>query len=295
MVMTEMETIRPHEDSTSLLSDAEALRAGAEADGYFYFRGLLPRDEVLAVRRQITTTWQHHGFLNDDVPAEQGIVRDGLFHYENDENPHWVAYYRDVLKLRDFHALALHRNIISILEMLFDKPVLPHSRNIVMSIFPGDLRVTTPVHQDFAYIGGTEDTWTAWIPCGDCPLDLGGLAILPGSHKQGIHPKGHFSSFDTGLAVPADSVWAASDLACGDVLMFKSTTMHQGIENVTGNRIRLSMDFRYQPRSHVVRRDSMQPHQQWCTWEDIYQDWAADDPLKYYWSDWDLKYVDKQQ
>ena len=25
---------------------------------------------------------------------------------------------------------------------------------------------------------------------------------------------------------------------------------------------------------------------QWNSWEEIYRDWPADDPLKYYWQEW---------
>ena len=37
-----------------------------------------------------------------------------------------------------------------------------------------------------------------------------------------------------------------------------------------------------------MRADSLLPHMGWQDWEDIYADWDAADPLRYYWQAWDL-------
>ena len=38
---------------------------------------------------------------------------------------------------------------------------------------------------DNVYMGrGTQDLLTMWIPLGDVSLDMGCLALVPGSHKQ---------------------------------------------------------------------------------------------------------------
>ena len=292
MAMTKMASTVPHQDSTHLLADPEGLRARANEEGYLFFEGLLPSAEVLEVRRQILEVCERHGFLDDHAPLEDGIARDGFFICESDVDPLWKAYYRDILKLRGFHTLALHSNILAMLQSLLDEPVLPHGSNILMTLFPRDVGTTTPVHQDFALVGGTEETWTTWIPCGDCPTELGELAILPRSHKSGLQPHGALDPESTGIEVPADSVWAVSGLQCGDVLLFKSTTAHQGVDNMSGDRIRLSVDFRYQPLSHPVRRTSMQPHREWLSWDEVYEGWPDDDPVKYYWKDWALNLVD---
>ena len=294
MAMTPMTVTRPHQDSTELLLDPPALRARAGEQGYFCFKGLLPAADVLAVRRQILETCQHHGFLDDQAPLENGIARNDFFIHESDADPVWLAYYKDILKLHDFHALAQHENLLAVLETLIGEPVLPHSRNISMALFPRGVETTTPAHQDFNFIGGTEETWTVWIPCGDCPMSLGGLAIVPGSNHWGFKEHAAYDpTVPSCLDFPADSVWAVSELTTGDVLMFKSTTVHQGVANPSPNQIRLSLDFRYQPRSHPVRSDSLEPHMQILTWDEVYQDWPADDPLKYYWKDWPLNIVEE--
>ena len=62
------------------------------------------------------------------------------------------------------------------------------ARNIARVIFPRNTKYTTPAHQDYIHIQGTEETWTAWFPLGDCSKELGSLAILPRSHVFGILP-----------------------------------------------------------------------------------------------------------
>ena len=51
------------------------------------------------------------------------------------------------------------------------------------TFFPQD--AFTGVHVDNVYMGrGTQDLLTMWIPLGDVSLDMGCLALVPGSHKQ---------------------------------------------------------------------------------------------------------------
>ena len=81
----------------------------------------------------------------------------------------------------------------------------------------------------------------------------------------------------------------------GDLIVLHSLTIHQGRDNITSDRLRLSADYRYQPRSHPVREDSLQPHMNWLTWKSVYEQWDKDDPVKYYWEDWDLDVVKREQ
>jgi ectoine hydroxylase-related dioxygenase (phytanoyl-CoA dioxygenase family) len=76
-------------------------------------------------------------------------------------------------------------------------------------------------------------------------------------------------------------------MTCGDVLFLHSLTVHQGRDN-RSDRLRLSCDYRYQPRSHPVRADSLEPHLHWLTWDEIYEHWPNDTPVKLYWQNWDL-------
>lgn len=293
MAMTEMRAVTSFEDSMPLLEAPEQLRQRATEDGFLFFKGLVDPQALLAVRRQIMEICQQHGWLKEGSEPMDGVTPSDFAVIESRDS-RWQAFYNDVLKRRDFHALALNPSIIGMLETLFGEKVLPHSRNICRLMFPQTKRFSTPPHQDHFYIGGSDETWTAWIPLGDCPSELGSLAVGRGTHTRGIMDT-HEAEGAGGRAVDAeDGVdWYSGDFECGDVLILHSLTIHQGRDNLTADSLRLSVDYRYQPRSHAVRSDSLLPHMGWLDWEEIYAGWPADDALKYYWRDWDLNITER--
>ncbi|MBT3344696.1 MAG: phytanoyl-CoA dioxygenase [Gemmatimonadetes bacterium] len=293
MAMTPMSSVEPFLDSTSLLSDPTALRRRADELGYLFFPGLLATGPLLDVRQQILQICQSHSWIQEGTDLSAGIAIKEDVVIESTGDPRWQAFYNDVQKLRDFHALCLSEPILGALEVLFGESVLPHPRNILRVIFPRSASHTTPPHQDHFYIGGSRDTWTAWFPLGDCDAELGSLAVVPGSHQLGFLDV-HEAKGAGGRAVAVDDgkTWVGGDFACGDLLFVHSLAIHQGRPNET-DRLRLSCDFRYQPRSHQVRRDSLTPHMNWLTWDEIYQDWPSQDPVRSYWCDWDLNVVER--
>ena len=84
-------------------------------------------------------------------------------------------------------------------------------------------------------------------PLGDCPRVLGGLAILPGSHRAGLLAHGANGADQVAPGREPDPGWATIDYRCGDVLMFGGLTVHGAGPNRSGNQLRLSVDHRYQP------------------------------------------------
>lgn len=291
--MTAMGSVEPFFDATPLLDDAVALRALASAAGYLFFPGLLQPDPLLALRQQLLHLCDRHGWIEPDTPLSDGIATRNDLVVESTGDPRFRAYYDDAQKVRDFHALALEPALLRPLEQLFGESVLPHPRNILRVIFPRTATHSTPPHQDHFYIGGSLQTWTCWFPLSDCPVQLGSLAVVPGSHRRGqLDVHSAEGAGGRAVNVEADDTWVGGDFACGDVLFLHSLAIHQGRDNQT-DRLRLSCDFRYQPRSHPVRSDSLVPHMGWLTWDDIYANWDADDPLRYYWRNWDLDIAER--
>jgi len=293
MAMTPMDKIEPFVDATPLLDTPGQLRERAREEGYLFFKGLVPAESAFEVRRQILELCRRHVWLAEAAPLMDGVVREGVSAIEG-RDPRWQAFYCDVMKLRDFHGLAVHPSLMAVFETLFGAQVLAHSRNICRVQFPHTSENSTPPHQDHFYIGGAEETWTNWMPLGDCPVELGSLAVAAGSHRHGMYEVheakgagGH------GVDVGAACTWIGGDILCGDVLILHSHMVHQGRDNQSGNRLRLSVDYRYQPLSQPVRSDSLLPHMGWEAWDEIYADWAPDDPLKYYWKNLDLDIVEQ--
>jgi ectoine hydroxylase-related dioxygenase (phytanoyl-CoA dioxygenase family) len=193
------------------------------------------------------------------------------------------AAYDDVQKRESVHRLPHHPALIALYRTLFGREPLVHPRHIVRLPTPHPAMTPTPPHQDFPLIQGTANTWTCWFPVGDCPRTLGGLTVLRASHKLGYLPIR--PSLGAGLIAselcPGEDEWVEGDFETGDVLTFPSLTVHKALPSQFRDRIRLSMDVRYQPADEPVEARSLLPH---CglTWEQIYADWEADD-LKYYW------------
>ena len=127
-------------------------------------------------------------FWSRVVPVEKAQARDGFFIAESSTDPAYRAYYRDIQKLRDFHALAHHPDLLRIRSVIFGDEVMTHPLVILRTIFPNAIEHTTPPHQEYYFIHGSKQTWTAWIPLGDCSRALGSLTLWPGSHKKGFLP-----------------------------------------------------------------------------------------------------------
>jgi ectoine hydroxylase-related dioxygenase (phytanoyl-CoA dioxygenase family) len=105
--------------------------------------------------------------------------------------------------------------------------------------------MATQPHQDAHYVRMIEEFWTVWIPLGDCPRALGPLALLAGSHRDGLREHSGQGIVDGGVTVAEDAVWSTTDFRCGDVVFFRPHTLHCSLPNHSGDKLRLSADFRY--------------------------------------------------
>ena len=117
--------------------------------------------------------------------------------------------------------------------------------------------------------------------------------MLPGSHRSGMLPVR--SAYGAGgLGVETDHLgleWAGGDFLSGDVLLFQSLCVHRGVNNSTPDRVRLSVDYRYQGISRPVVQSSLLPHINRLTWEEIYRGWRRTD-IQYYWERFPLRMAD---
>ncbi len=284
MAMATMQEIHPFVDSSGLLGDGPALRGRARSDGYLMLRGLIPPAEALGMRALVLEHCRGSHWLDESAPLMAGRVRPGQGSVIESVHEKWRRFYRLLYTRRELHAFNQHPRMMAACAALFGGAVLAHARPIVRVMFPGSERFTTPPHQDCFYIGGTHETWTAWIPLGDCPAELGGLAVAAGSHLRGPQAV-HRAEGAGGHAVAADDDlrWTSGAMHAGDVLLFHSCTIHQARDNRTADTLRLSCDFRYQAESEPVRADSFQPHVGIASWDEIYAAWPSGDPLARYW------------
>lgn len=286
-------------DSTELLADPPALRARADEQGYLFFRGLLPTEPVLDLRRRMLQVLARQGWIAEGSDLMEGLADRAAYARVPTEQIAFCGVgvgaqaYREIQHIRQFHELAHQPKLLSVYEALFDAPVLPHPRNIARIMIPTDHDVPTPPHQDFIHIQGTKNVWTAWFPLGDCPTELGPLTALAGSQRDGLltykaaEGAGGLEAYLCDLGHP----WALGDYRAGDVLTVSSQTVHRALPNTEGAHIRLSCDYRYQPADEEINEGSLKVHCEVDDWESIYAGWD-DQSLAYYWRDTQLRYSD---
>lgn len=259
------ETYAPFVESDAL-APAEELRAAMEQDGYLFFRGLVPADVVLGVRREVLALCAQDNWLDPGRDIIDGIAASG--HEPLREGmPEYMTVYRRILKTPSFHDYPLHpalrRVAQKVLELNSLDDVLVHPRRIGRITFPHLLSATTPPHQDHHYIRGAVETYSCWTPLGACPVELGGLAVLPKSQNRGFLEHTVKSSGVGGAGVPLENEtlnWHLSDFGVGDALFFHSYTIHKAMPNLTANQLRVSTDNRYQRPKDDIAPDSLQPH-----------------------------------
>ena len=268
----------------------QTLRDRMRRDGYLFFRGLISAPQIRQTRAEILEACSAEGWLQQGSEPGEGIAATGIARTEPE--PAYMDVYDRVLRGEAFNTLAHDPGLLSVLRMLFQEEPLPHARNIARIIFPQNTLHTTPAHQDYLHIQGTEETYTAWIPLGDCPRALGSLIVMPGSHRAGVCSV-HRAYGAGGVGIDTDALpyqWTGSDFVAGDVVLFHSLTVHKALPNLSPDRLRLSVDFRYQPLSHPVAASSLKPHYDRQTWEEIYTDWT-DVKHQFYWRDMPIRFA----
>ncbi len=256
------ETYRPFVESDPREEPA-ALRARMDDQGYLFFRSLVPVEEVLPVRRAVLEQCAAAGWLDPAHDLMEAVVAPGM-QPTMEGKQEYNAVYRKVLKLPPFHDFPCRPALMEMAALLLGPEVFVHPRRIGRLTFPNYTGATTPPHQDHFYIRGTVNTYSCWVPLGDCPVPLGGLAVWSGSHSGGfIEHSVHHPGAVGGHAVPVmpgEAVWHTADYRAGDALFFTSFTVHKALPNLTGTLLRVSTDNRYQRPAEEIHPSALRAH-----------------------------------
>lgn len=284
-------------DSNDAREDPWELQRRIADEGYLFFRQLQSREKLLKLRREMMTVIQQGGWLAADTDPSDGIADLGARCTEGD-----IAYtdvYHAVYRLEAFHRSAHWPEVMDMVERISGRPAMPLPQKVARIWFPQYTEHTTPTHQDFVHFQGNFQTLTCWAPIGDCPRELGGLAVLRGSHHACRVMDHRFSLGAGSLNLAPEEYdedsdeWLTTDYEAGDTLFFPALTVHKAMPNLTADRMRLSLDNRYTPLGEPVADHMLEPHLNvfsQLTWDDVYRDWSATD-LQYYWKSLDLKII----
>lgn len=252
-------------------SQPEAVRSAMTEDGYVYLPGFLDRAAVLDVRRELVSRLSALDFLTPGADPMDAIAREGF------GRPTATDLYRQLaVSNTPLQSLLYGGPMIKFWQDFLGGDVLHFDFTWIRATPPGG---GTAAHTDIVFMGrGTKQLYTAWVPYGDIPLELGGLAVLEHGHRHetirtdygsrdvdtycentGENPtagpdpdQSLLDSDPTRLRQTLGGRWLTTNYAAGDLLVFGMFTPHVGIDNQTANQLRLSSDSRYQLASEDV-------------------------------------------
>jgi hypothetical protein len=281
-VLSRGEEVKPfHEIQAGDLTPS-ALRGGIESKGYVLIRGVLPPDALRPLLGEVAQIVNDAGWLQPDHdPLDRMADTSAAC---GDPDPLFKRTYQKIFNLESFHALAHDSALQQVMRMLVGEQLLVHPKPIGRLIFPNCEHLVVHAHQDYRFMDGDPECFTAWIPLHDCPTDQGPLQILEGSHRFGFQRHEHsdiqIPEIPEGTALGDE--WVGGHVNAGDVLIFHSLTVHAASPNLS-NRLRISLDCRFQNYERVFNPANLVfGGESGKSWEKTYSGWRSND-LKYYW------------
>ena len=240
-------TFGEFQTANHLLNDFEKLNATFEEEGYLFFRNVLDSAAILKVKQDFVQVLQ-----------QQGVVKAGV------SEPIWTGAGLDQIDDDALYALDSYQELLDrkssrlLFEQIFGEPVFMYRNTDIRFALPKDRKHLTPSHQDHFFIRQTNHFRTAWIPLMNIESNVGGLTLAARSHQSGllehVEHETAYSYIFRGRkqrGVPLERIqqnWLTADYRPGDLLIFHSLMIHRALPN-TSDKIRLSLDARYQPIS----------------------------------------------
>lgn len=226
------------------------LRSRLKREGYLFFRNFIRLDLISEAREVAIRLCREAGFA---VKSDKKLGDRFIGTYDHKEF--------DILRERcvrtwvhspSYKKIILDTKVIDLLALILEDRPFPHPNplsKLGRIVPPGRYFGEMKAHQDLHYLEGPNEFYSMWVPCGDCPVELGALAILSGSHVHGF-----LEHSELGVEIPgASQLWLTSDYSAGDMLLFHSCTIHKPLPNLTEDTIRLALDFRYCGASQLLK------------------------------------------
>lgn len=220
-------------DSSGLVHDQEGLRRRLAADGYLFFRGLLPPDQIRAAGAAVSERLRSGGWVDDQ--GKPSVVPRAV----NPMDALADLAFRAAVTSAAFNRIPYLPPLRSIVRRILGPDAFSYPAKVLRAVYPENPG-TRPrgryIHHDYA-ASGVQDMLTSWIPLVDIPARLGGLAVWPGGHLgPPVLPR---------PLSQQEPEWATAPYRLGDVIIFHCLTPHAALPN-TGSVLRLSGDFRWQ-------------------------------------------------
>ena len=274
--------MKPFREIEAKEATTSTMCSAIKDDGYLLIRNVVPRDAVEQLLDEVTQVIAVAGWL---LPGHDPMERMADIGAAcGDPDPGFKRTYQDVFNLAAFHALPHHPELKRVMKTLVGDRVLIHPKPIGRLIFPQCDRLTVHAHQDYRFMQGDPECFTVWIPLHDCPVEVGPLQILEGSHRNGIikHEDENLHVPEISAAETMGGEWVGGPINAGDVLIFHSLTVHAASPN-RSKQLRISLDCRFQDYRRVLNPANLAfAGDSGKSWEKIYSSWPSHN-LKYYW------------
>lgn len=275
--------LEPMYEANELLDNPTALRERLQQDGYLLLRNIIPVEYLTELKDQMTEVLAELGWI---AGGEERMQARAISRPRREGQPKFFRAHDRIMKFEALHSLAHETHLMEVMRQVLGEKAFPHPLCITRLVFPDAPELSTPPHQDFPNNQGTPNLTAAWIPLADCSIEDGSLAVMEGSNKFGVLPlKFHLGAGNRRAVLPealSSCRWVGADFKAGDILLFPSLTVHKAMENHNTDRMRLSVDFRYQLEGEALTEGCLKPHFQRLSWDEIYQGWNSGE-LKYYW------------
>lgn len=220
-------------DSASLAGDPAGLRRRLAADGYLFFRGLLPADQIRAAGQAVLARLRAGGWADDrGIPS----IRP---HAVNSLDALADPAFRAAVTSAEFNRVPYLPALRAMARTVLGAAAFSYPVKVLRAVYPERPQAVPRgrhIHYDYG-VSGVQDMLTSWIPLMDIPVRLGGLAVQPGGHLGPPRPPRPLSRSEPG--------WATTSYEPGDVIVFHCLTPHAALPN-TGSALRISGDFRWQ-------------------------------------------------
>ncbi|AWT59985.1 MAG: 1-deoxypentalenic acid 11-beta-hydroxylase [Candidatus Moanabacter tarae] len=278
---------QPFRASNDTLDDPIELRRRIENEGYLFLRKFQDPEKLRDLRLRILERIDSASdWMLPNTKLSEGKVDPTKACTEPDRE--YQDVYHEVYKLQPFHEIAHSPEVVSLIGKLVESQVFPHPHVIARLWFPNYSKHTTPFHQDFVHFQSNLQMITVWTPLSDCPIELGPLAIVEGSHRVGEVVDHHFSLGAGGqkVSVPESrGIPRCNDFELGDTLIFGCLMVHGALPNTTKDQLRISLDNRYTKKGLPISEHMLTPHLNngRFTWENVYEGWPEDHKLRYFW------------
>lgn len=222
-----------------------------QRDGFYFARGLLEKEEVLAVREGLRRSFKDqltqlgvndHG--EDIFAAMRALHGKDIMRYRRLAGALW----RKIEVFNLMHSSKIQRVLTE--DFGWGGVFVPGGQ--VVHVMADELKIPDGYfglvpHQDFPSVQGSLDGVVVWLPLVDVDRDNYPLEVIPGSHLFGL-----LSSIEN-----TDSTWEVTDPRCrdedfvpaevtvGDVIFMSEFTVHRSSQRGKKGRLRLAMSTRF--------------------------------------------------